>query len=70
MWFQSLGREIPFRWNWQPTPEACLGNPKDRGACPLVGYGLWALKRVGRDLATKTATIPQYHDNCSFILSL
>ena len=50
--------------------DSCLGNPRDRGACPLVGYSLWDLKRVGRDLATKTATIPHYHDYCSFILSL
>ena len=29
---RSLGREDPWRREWQPTPVSCLGNPVDRGA--------------------------------------
>ena len=49
----------PGEGNGNPFQYSCQGNPLDRGAWGqrnLAGYNPWGHKRVGHNLATKTAT--------------
>ena len=48
---QCLGRKIPWKRKWQPTPVFLPG--KFHGQRNLVGYSPWACKRARHDLATK-----------------
>ena len=41
-WVQSLGRKIPLRRKWQPTPVLLPG--KSHGWKSLVGYSPWGPK--------------------------
>ena len=43
-WVQSLGREIPWRRKWQPTPISLPG--KSHGRRSLVGYSPWGPKEL------------------------
>ena len=42
MWVQSLGRKIPWRGEWQPTPVFLPG--KFHGQRSLVDYSAWGHK--------------------------
>ena len=56
--FGRSSGEILWR-NGNPFQYSCQGNPLDRGAWGqrnLAGYNPWGRKRVGHNLATKTAT--------------
>ena len=46
---QTLGRKIPWRRKWQPTPVLLPG--ESHGGRSLVGYSPWGC-RVGHDWAT------------------
>jgi len=50
MWIRSLGRKIPWRRIWQPTP--VFLREKSHGQRSLVGYSPWGCKRVGCNLWT------------------
>ena len=41
--FDSLVRKIPWRRQWQPTPELLPGKSHGQGC--LVGYSQWSLKK-------------------------
>ena len=41
-WVRSLGRKIPWRWAWQPTPVFWPG--ESHGQRSLVGYSPWRHK--------------------------
>ena len=43
-WVQSLGREDPWRKEWQPTSVFLLG--KSHGERSLAGYSLWGRKEL------------------------
>ena len=55
-WVRSLGREVPWRRKWQPTP--VLLPRKSRGQRSLVSMGL---QRVGRDWET---SLSLYNVDC------
>ena len=45
---QSVGRKVPWRRKWQPTPVFLPG--KSHGQRRLAGYSPWGRKRVRPDL--------------------
>jgi len=49
-WVQSLGLDIPWRREWQPTPILLPG--EFYGQKSLLGYCTWDRKRVGHDSVT------------------
>ena len=51
MQVSSLGRKIPWRRKWQPTPVFLPG--KSHGQRSLAGCSPWGPQRVGHDLATE-----------------
>ena len=58
-WVWSLGREIPWRREWQPTPVFWPGEFHGQGS--LVGYNLWSNRRVRYNWVNKTFTSPMIH---------
>ena len=54
-WVLSLGREVPWRRKWQPTP--VILPRKSHGRRSLVSMGL---QRVGHDWATSLSFLIQY----------
>jgi len=57
-WVPSLGREIPWRRKWPPTPISLSG--EFHGQRSLVGYSPWG-HRVGHNWGTNTFTFHPYH---------
>ena len=53
-WF----RKIPWRREWQSTPEILPG--KSHGQRSLAGYNPWGCKRIGHNLGTKATKQQQY----------
>ena len=49
-WARFLGRKIPWRRKWQPTPVFLSG--ESHGLRSLAGYSPW-IARVGQNLATE-----------------
>ena len=66
----SLFRKIPWRRKWQTTP--IFLPRKSQGQRSMVGYSLWAHKRVGHDWATKQQKVESgsQNKNLTFFLSL